>query len=166
MTGIIVRYCESKGFGFIRPLIGGRLQGGVKVAVEDTPEVFFHISQFCGGPTPPIGAECRFTVVRAEQGQQAAGVTLVERPLRKVDRAAAKVESPKAETESGTITRIARDAGWGFISRGSLPDMFFHEVDCRTPFSDLQRGDSVTYRAIMTPKGRPAANDVTRPEVK
>ena len=74
MTGIIVSYHPSQGYGFIQPLIG---------KPDSTPNVYFHSTAICrkNGEEPalPRGAEVKFDLVRADGGRvQAANIRLMK----------------------------------------------------------------------------------------
>lgn len=69
MTGIVQAYNSKGGYGFITPHIG---------EPENAKEVFFHVSQCVDRIAPPRGAEVSFTLVRGNNGPQAARVELVE----------------------------------------------------------------------------------------
>jgi cold shock CspA family protein len=81
MTGIVKKFFEKAGYGFIQPLIG---------KPDTTPEVFFHVSSVRGRIAPPIGAEVRFKLVRGEHGPQAANVELLELNAASLNREAAR----------------------------------------------------------------------------
>jgi cold shock CspA family protein len=68
MNGIVRRYNDRRGFGFIEGLTG---HPGAN------PEIFFHVSSVEGCIAPPVGCEVSFIVVRGEKGPQAADVRLV-----------------------------------------------------------------------------------------
>lgn len=58
----------------------------------------------------------------------------------------------------GTIKRLT-EKGFGFISNGSGPDMFFHSSSvegCR--YEDLREGQKVSYNVGKGPKGPRAEN--------
>ena len=68
-NGIVKRYSEDRGFGFLFRL-------GTK---RDTPEVFFHARHIIGSQAMEIGAEVRFQLIRSEKhGEQAVNVELLE----------------------------------------------------------------------------------------
>lgn len=46
----------------------------------------------------------------------------------------------------GVIKYLDREKGFGFILRENRSDLYFHETRCLTSFSDLVRGQHVTYR--------------------
>jgi cold shock protein len=57
-------------------------------------------------------------------------------------------------TMSGTIKRIVRDKGFGFIAAGDGTEYFFHQSACtQTPFADLREGQAVTFDRGQGPKG-------------
>ena len=46
---------------------------------------------------------------------------------------------------TGTIKKIMRDKGFGFIAAEDGREYFFHQSGCHgTPFSDLREGQAVT----------------------
>jgi len=60
---------------------------------------------------------------------------------------------------SGTIKRLVRDKGFGFISAGGQEEYFFHSSACATtPFDALREGQSVTFDVGQGPKGPRAEN--------
>lgn len=65
----------------------------------------------------------------------------------------------------GTIARLMKDKGFGFIrpmgEKDRAKDMFFHSSGCYTPFGSLNEGDVVTYREGSSAKG-PRAEDVEK----
>lgn len=55
---------------------------------------------------------------------------------------------------SGTIKRLVRDKGFGFITAGDGTEYFFHRSACtQTPFTDLREGQTVTFDQGEGPKG-------------
>jgi CspA family cold shock protein len=71
MTGIVKKFDERKGYGFVQPLVG----------IPDHPGVYFHASAIVRSdegfrPAIPAGAEVSFDLVRGDQGPQAANVRL------------------------------------------------------------------------------------------
>ena len=63
---------------------------------------------------------------------------------------------------TGTIKRIARDKGFGFIRDGGGQEYFFHRSAVEGSFDDLREGQRVSFEEEQSPKG-PRANNV-RPE--
>lgn len=60
---------------------------------------------------------------------------------------------------SGTIKRIIRDKGFGFIGSGDGNEYFFHQSACvDTPFDSLREGQTVTFDVGRGPKGPRAEN--------
>lgn len=57
---------------------------------------------------------------------------------------------------SGTIVRIVRDRGFGFIKEENGNELFFHAtgVTGSTPFDSLQEGQQVTYEKGKDDRGR------------
>lgn len=55
---------------------------------------------------------------------------------------------------TGTIKRLVKDKGFGFIGDTQGQEYFFHRSDVRgTPFEALGEGDSVEFEGRPTPKG-------------
>ena len=63
---------------------------------------------------------------------------------------------------SGTIKRIARDKGFGFIRDASGQEYFFHRSSVQGSFDTLAEGQRVSFDEEDSPKGPRAAN--VRPE--
>ncbi len=64
---------------------------------------------------------------------------------------------------SGTIKRMIRDKGFGFIGSGDGNEYFFHQSACvDTPFDQLREGQNVSFDVGRGPKGPRAEN--VRPE--
>ena len=63
---------------------------------------------------------------------------------------------------TGTIKRIARDKGFGFIRDSGGQDWFFHRSAVEGSFDSLSEGQKVSFEEEQSPKG-PRANSV-RPE--
>jgi CspA family cold shock protein len=63
---------------------------------------------------------------------------------------------------TGTIKRVARDKGFGFIRDGGGQEYFFHRSAVQGSFDDLREGQRVSFEEEQSPKG-PRANNV-RPE--
>ena len=60
---------------------------------------------------------------------------------------------------SGTIKRIVRDKGFGFVAAGDGTEYFFHNSACAgCRFDDLREGQSVTFEKGQGPKGPRAEN--------
>ena len=60
---------------------------------------------------------------------------------------------------SGTIKRIIRDKGFGFIGSGDGNEYFFHQSACtQTPFDELREGQTVSFDVGRGPKGPRAEN--------
>lgn len=56
---------------------------------------------------------------------------------------------------NGTIKKLVRDRGFGFIEEPTGQDIFFHASGVRdTPFDDLQEGEPVEYEPETDTKGR------------
>ena len=63
---------------------------------------------------------------------------------------------------TGTIKRIARDKGFGFIRDAGGQEYFFHRSAVQGSFDDLREGERVNFDEEQSPKG-PRANN-GRPE--
>ena len=60
---------------------------------------------------------------------------------------------------TGTIKRLMRDKGFGFIAAGGDADYFFHRSACTgMRFDDLREGQTVTFEVGQGPKGPRAEN--------
>jgi cold shock protein len=60
---------------------------------------------------------------------------------------------------SGTIKRLVRDKGFGFIATGGDEEYFFHSSAVRdTRFDDLREGQTVSFEVGRGPKGPRAEN--------
>jgi len=56
--------------------------------------------------------------------------------------------------QEGTIARMIKDKGFGFIKRdGEAKDLFFHSNECNGSFDSLNEGDKVTFDVGEGPKG-------------
>lgn len=66
-----------------------------------------------------------------------------------------------AERVTGTVARLLRDKGFGFVkSEEGGGECFFHRSSVRGGrFEDLSEGDRVEYTVSSSPKG-PRAEDV------
>jgi len=63
---------------------------------------------------------------------------------------------------TGTIKRLVRDKGFGFVAAQDGNEYFFHQSACNgVSFDALREGDSVTFDKGQGPKG-PRAENVTR----
>lgn len=68
---------------------------------------------------------------------------------------------------SGTIKKLVRDRGFGFISTEDMGDVFFHRTSLvGVAFESLQEGQAVEFKVEKDPrrarggKGGPRATDV------
>ena len=60
---------------------------------------------------------------------------------------------------SGTIKRIVRDKGFGFVAAADGTEYFFHNSACvGVRFDDLNEGQAVTFEKGQGPKGPRAEN--------
>jgi cold shock protein len=60
---------------------------------------------------------------------------------------------------TGTIKRLIRDKGFGFVAAQDGVEYFFHQSACRgVPFDSLREGQSVTFEKGQSPKGPRAEN--------
>jgi CspA family cold shock protein len=57
---------------------------------------------------------------------------------------------------TGTIIRLVRDRGFGFIQEQNGTELFFHAtgVTGSTPYDNLQEGQSVAYAKARDDRGR------------
>ena len=59
----------------------------------------------------------------------------------------------------GTIKRLVRDRGFGFIKTEEEGDLFFHSTDLQgVAYEALAEGQKVEFEVTHTPKGLRAAN--------
>ena len=72
-------------------------------------------------------------------------------------------------TSNGTIKRLVRDKGFGFIAASDGNEYFFHQSACQqVPFDELREGQAVTFDKGQGPKGprgenvRPAYHTTTQ----
>jgi CspA family cold shock protein len=63
---------------------------------------------------------------------------------------------------SGTIKRIQRDKGFGFIRDSGGQEYFFHRSAVEGDFDSLSEGQRVSFEEEQSPKGPRAGN--VRPE--
>ena len=62
-------------------------------------------------------------------------------------------------TLTGTIKRIVKDKGFGFIAASDGNEYFFHQSSCgSTRFDDMHEGQAVSFTATQGPKGPRAEN--------
>ena len=62
-------------------------------------------------------------------------------------------------TVTGTIKRLVRDKGFGFVAADSGDEYFFHSSAATgVRFDDLREGQAVTFEAGQGPKGPRAEN--------
>ncbi len=60
---------------------------------------------------------------------------------------------------NGSIKRLVRDKGFGFILGSDGSEYFFHNSACtQTPFDQLREGQNVTFDKGQGPKGPRAEN--------
>jgi CspA family cold shock protein len=65
-------------------------------------------------------------------------------------------------TVNGTIKRLVRDKGFGFVAAADGSEYFFHQSAVNgVSFDELREGESVTFQTGQGPKG-PRAENVTR----
>lgn len=57
----------------------------------------------------------------------------------------------------GTVKRIVRDKGFGFIRIGDGNEYFFHRSEC-SGFDGLTEGDKVDFQPSKSPKGLRGVN--------
>jgi len=57
-------------------------------------------------------------------------------------------------TMTGTIKRLVKDKGFGFIAAADGSEYFFHQSACNdVRFDDLREGQTVTFEKGQGPKG-------------
>ena len=60
---------------------------------------------------------------------------------------------------NGTIKRLVKDKGFGFIAAGDGNEYFFHNSACSgCRFDELREGQNVTFERGQGPKGTRAEN--------
>jgi cold shock protein len=60
---------------------------------------------------------------------------------------------------NGTIKRMIRDKGFGFIESGDGNEYFFHQSACTvTRFDEMREGQAVSFDVGRGPKGPRAEN--------
>jgi cold shock protein len=60
---------------------------------------------------------------------------------------------------NGTIKRLVRDKGFGFVAASDGNEYFFHQSACQgVQFDSLREGQSVTFDKGQGPKGPRAEN--------
>ena len=59
---------------------------------------------------------------------------------------------------TGTIKRLARDKGFGFIRDDSGQEYFFHRSAVEGSFDSLSEGQRVSFNEEQSPKGPRASN--------
>ena len=60
---------------------------------------------------------------------------------------------------NGTIKRLVRDKGFGFVAAADGNEYFFHQSACGAgDFDQLREGQSVTFNTGQGPKGPRAEN--------
>lgn len=64
-------------------------------------------------------------------------------------------------TTHGTIKRLVKDKGFGFIGDSTGMEYFFHSSACAFDFETVREGEAVTFTASSGPKG-PRAEGVAR----
>jgi CspA family cold shock protein len=73
-----------------------------------------------------------------------------------------RLDYKESRMASGTIKRVARDKGFGFIRDNSGQEYFFHRSSVQGSFDALNEGQRVSFDEEQSPKGPHAAN--VRPE--
>jgi CspA family cold shock protein len=58
----------------------------------------------------------------------------------------------------GTIKRLVRDKGFGFVAAEDGVEYFFHQASCADPFDQMREGQSLTFEGGKGPKGPRAEN--------
>ena len=139
--GVIKRWNEDKGFGFI-----GRDNG--------EEDAFCHTRE-CGGIALPAGQAVSFVCVEGPKGPSAKNVQAEEGGF-------AVAQEPEAEREMGVIKRWTPEKGFGFIGRDNGgEDAFCHKKDCDG--EDLEAGQRVSFVCTESAKG-PSASKVQKEE--
>ncbi len=60
---------------------------------------------------------------------------------------------------NGTIKKVMKDRGFGFIRTAEGKEVFFHRSECRSvAFDDLEQGQNVDFDEADDPKGPRARN--------
>ena len=60
---------------------------------------------------------------------------------------------------NGTVKRLVRDKGFGFVAAADGNEYFFHQSACADPgFDQLREGQAVTFQTGQGPKGPRAEN--------
>lgn len=60
---------------------------------------------------------------------------------------------------NGTIKKVMKDRGFGFIRTAEGKEVFFHRSECRSvAFDDLEQGQNVDFDEENDPKGPRARN--------
>ena len=60
---------------------------------------------------------------------------------------------------NGTIKKVMKDRGFGFIKTADGKEVFFHRSECRSiEFDSLEQGQSVEFDEENDPKGPRARN--------
>jgi len=62
-------------------------------------------------------------------------------------------------TSTGSVGRLVRDHGFGFIKVRDEVDLFFHHSEVQNvPFDSLKEGQGVEFRISLSPKGLKATD--------
>lgn len=64
-------------------------------------------------------------------------------------------------TLTGTVSRLIRDKGFGFIATGTGTEYFFHQSAAVLDWPTLREGSIVTFQPSQGPRG-PRAEQVER----
>ena len=67
-------------------------------------------------------------------------------------------DGKESRMASGTIKRIQRDKGFGFIRDNSGQEYFFHRSAVQGSFDSLSEGQRVSFDEEQSPKGPRAGN--------
>ena len=63
---------------------------------------------------------------------------------------------------NGTVKRLVKDKGFGFVAAADGNEYFFHQSACTgVSFNELREGQAVTFETGQGPKG-PRAENVSR----
>ena len=108
---------------------------------------------------PPIGRKtlqkhgsCGFLPGLPAHRRRRAGLRCIVRASRARRHTSAR-DIKETRMASGTIKRIARDKGFGFIRDGGGQEWFFHRSSVQGSFDSLNEGQRVSFDEEQSPKG-------------
>jgi CspA family cold shock protein len=67
------------------------------------------------------------------------------------------METVHMANTNGTVRRVVRDKGFGFVAATDGSEYFFHQSAC-VDFDSIREGQSVTFQTGQGPKGPRAEN--------